>query len=59
MAKNPPNDGSRKGAVTGRTQFQHNGTSYKRDTSTGQIISGKKTGGDYKGVAHEPDGRRK
>lgn len=55
MATNPPNgDGQRKGSVKGRSQFQHpNGTFYKRDTSTGRILDGKKSGGKYKGVRKE------
>ena len=59
MAKNRPvGDGSRKGSVTGRTQFQHNGTWFKRDANTGRIMNGKADGTPHKGVAKEPDGRR-
>lgn len=59
MAKNRPvGDGSRKGSVTGRTQFQHNGIWYKRDADTGRIMNGKADGTPHKGVAKEPDGRR-
>lgn len=55
MAKNPPTgDGHRKGAVKGRSQFKHpNGLHYKRENSTGRILSAKKTGGKYKGVRNE------
>lgn len=59
MATNPPKDNSRIGSVRDRTQFEHNGTFFKRDTTNGQIISGKKDGTPYKGVAREPDRRRK
>jgi hypothetical protein len=59
MATNPPKNNSRVGSVRERTQFEHNGTHYKRDTTTGRIIDGKKSDGPYKGVAKEPDGRRK
>lgn len=31
----------------------------KRDTTTGKFMSTKTTGGKYKGVASNPDGRRK
>ena len=54
MAVNKPiGDGHRIGAVRQRSQFEHNGTHYKRDTETGQIISGKKDGTPYKGVRRE------
>ncbi len=59
MATNPPKDNSRIGSVRDRTQFEHNGTWFKRDTTNGQIIGGKKGGDPYKGVAREPDRRRK
>lgn len=60
MAKNRPvGDGARKGSVTARTQFQHNGVWYKRNADTGQIMNGKADGTPHKGVAREPDGRRK
>jgi hypothetical protein len=59
MAKNGPNGGGRKGAVTNRSQFQHpNGNWVKRDRSTGKIIDQKTTAGPFKGVAKEPDGRQ-
>lgn len=51
-------DGFRKGAVTGRTQFQHeNGEWQKRDERTGQLMERKSSLGPFKGVAKEPDGR--
>jgi len=60
MAKNPPvGDNARKGSVNDRTQFEHNGTWFKRDTNTGRIMDGKQDGKPFKGVAKEPDGRRK
>lgn len=53
MAKNTGN-GSRRGAVTGRTQVQgSNGTWTKRDTSTGKFLDAKTTGGTFKGVRKE------
>lgn len=59
MAKNT-GEGYRKGSVVDRTQNKApNGNAIKRDTNTGRIIDQKTTEGDYKGVAHEPDGRRK
>lgn len=57
MAKNT-GDGYRRGAVTGRTQFQHdNGDWQKRDERTGQFMERKSSDGPFKGVAKEPDGR--
>lgn len=57
MAKNTGDD-YRKGAVTGRTQFQHeNGDWQKRDERNGQFMERKSTEGPFKGVAKEPDGR--
>lgn len=55
MATNPPNDGSRKGAVRNRSQFQHPETELwiKRDTETGQFMDVKTTGGKFKGVRKE------
>lgn len=51
--------GSRVGSVKNRTQNKApNGNAIKRDTENGQIMDQKTTEGDYKGVAHEPDGRR-
>ena len=58
MAKNTGN-GSRKGSVTGRTQLKlSNGNYAKRDASNGQFMAQKTTGGAFKGVAKEKDGRR-
>ncbi|WP_269515826.1 DNA-binding protein [Brevundimonas subvibrioides] len=57
MAKNTGND-FRRGAVTGRTQFQQpNGDWQKRDERTGQFMERKSSEGPFKGVAREPDGR--
>jgi hypothetical protein len=48
----------RRGAVTGRTQFQRpDGHWQKRDEGTGQLMSVKDDGTPFKGVAKEPDGR--
>ncbi len=61
MATNPPTgDGHRKGSVKDRTQV-HNpvtGTWTKRGPD-GRFMDGKKDGTPFKGVAKEPDGRRK
>ena len=59
MATNPPKDNARVGAVRERTQFEHNDTWFKRDANTGRIMGGKKDGTPFKGVAKEPDRRRK
>lgn len=57
MGKNT-GKGYRKGAVRGRTQFQHeNGDWQKRDENTGEFMERKSTPGPFKGVAREPDGR--
>lgn len=57
MAKNT-GDGYRRGAVTGRTQFQRDdGRFQKRDERTGAFMEVKQTPGKFKGVAMEPDGR--
>ncbi|WP_235524338.1 DNA-binding protein [Caulobacter sp. Root655] len=57
MAKNTGND-FRRGAVTGRTQFQQpNGDWQKRDERSGQFMERKSSEGPFKGVAKEPDGR--
>jgi hypothetical protein len=57
MARNTGDD-YRKGAVTGRTQFQHeNGDWQKRNERNGQFMERKSTEGPFKGVAKEPDGR--
>ena len=48
----------RRGAVTGRTQFQRpDGNWQKRDERTGHLMSVKDDGEPFKGVAREPDGR--
>lgn len=59
MAKNT-GEGHRIGSVKERTQIPHpSGDGHtKRDTNTGQFI-GHKPGAPFKGVAQEPDGRRK
>lgn len=59
MAKNTGN-GFRIGSVKDRSQVSNpkNNTWVKRDTESGKFI-GAKTGTPYKGVAKEPDGRRK
>lgn len=57
MAKNTGDD-YRKGAMTARTQFQHqNGDWQKRDERNGQFMERKSSDGPFKGVAKEPDGR--
>lgn len=57
MAKNTGND-FRRGAVTGRTQFQRQDGAYqKRDERTGHFMEVKQSEGAFKGVAREPDGR--
>lgn len=58
MAKNRPiGDNSRRGSVRSRTQFKYNGVNFKRNAETGRIMAGKI--GPWKGIAQEPDGRRK
>ncbi|ADE85208.1 hypothetical protein [Rhodobacter capsulatus] len=50
--------GFRRGAVTGRTQFQRDdGNWQKRDERNGQFMEVKQSDGPFKGVAKEPDGR--
>lgn len=50
--------GFRRGAVTGRTQFERpDGLFQKRDERTGHFMEVKQTEGKFKGVAIEPDGR--
>lgn len=50
--------GHRKGAVTGRTQFERqDGLYQKRDERTGEFMEVKQSPGKFKGVALEPDGR--
>ncbi len=57
MAKNT-GDGFRRGAVTGRTQFQREDGNYqKRNERSGQFMEVKSGGKPFKGVAKEPDGR--
>jgi hypothetical protein len=57
MAKNT-GDNFRRGAVTGRTQFERpDGHYQKRDERTGHFMEVKQTDGKFKGVATEPDGR--
>lgn len=64
MAKNT-GDGSRKGSIADRTQVQNptTGTFVKRDESAGpgkgKFMDVKSDGSKFKGVAVEPDGRRK
>ena len=64
MAKNT-GSGSRSGAVTGRTQVKNpvTGDFVKRDESSGpgkgKFLDVKQDGTKFKGVAVEPDGRRK
>lgn len=59
MAKNT-GDGYRKGSVNDRTQNKApNGNPIKRKIDNGQIMDQKTTDDDYKGIAHEPDGRCK
>ena len=57
MAKNT-GDGYRRGAVTGRTQFQRSdGHWQKRNERDGRFMRVKDDGTPHKGVAKEPDGR--
>ena len=56
MATNPPNDGSRKGAVRERSQVLNPKTGHwtKRDSQTGQFIDVKTSNNDpFKGVRKE------
>lgn len=43
--------GYRRGAVTGRSEFQSKGTWFKRDTGTGRIMNGSTH--QHKGVRNE------
>lgn len=53
MAKNTGH-GSRRGAVTGRSQTRMpGGTWVKRDTGTGRFLDRKADGGPFKGVRRE------
>lgn len=57
MATNTGKD-FRRGAVTARTQFERtDGLWQKRDERTGAFMEVKQSGGPFKGVAREPDGR--
>lgn len=59
MAKNT-GEGFRRGSVDDRTQTQApNGNHVKRDTDSGEFMDQKQDGEPFKGVAKEPDGRRK
>ncbi|MBF0612821.1 MAG: hypothetical protein HQL55_16990 [Magnetococcales bacterium] len=51
----------RKGSVKDRTQVQNpiNGNYTKRNTKTGLFIDQKQDGKPFKGVAEEPDDRKK
>ena len=53
--------GSRVGSVTGRSQVKSpiSGDFTKRSASTGRFMAQKEGGKPFKGVAKEPDGRRK
>lgn len=55
VAKNGARGGGRVGAVKGRSQTKNPRTGLwtKRDTSTGRLVSAKKSGGQYKGVRKE------
>ncbi|QQS16658.1 MAG: hypothetical protein IPK86_00065 [Neisseriales bacterium] len=56
MAKNPPSgDGSRRGAVKGRSQVQNpqNERFTKRDTQTGRFMDVKHDNKKFKGVRKE------
>lgn len=57
MARNT-GEGFRRGAVTGRTQFQRpDGLWQKRNERDGTLMGVKNDGAPFKGVAREPDGR--
>ena len=60
MAKNTGSN-HRNGSVTGRSQTLNTKTGLfvKRDDGNGQFMAVKTSGGGFKGVAHEPDGRKK
>lgn len=56
MATNPPKDGSRKGAVKGRSQIQNPKTGLwtKRNTDTGRFLDVKTSNSEpFKGVKKE------
>ncbi|PSL39241.1 hypothetical protein CLV49_2875 [Labedella gwakjiensis] len=53
MAKNTGR-GTRQGSVTGRSQVKNSsGTWVKRDTSSGQFLAAKKSGGSFRGIRPE------
>ncbi len=57
VAKNT-GKGSRVGAVAGRSQMKTaSGTWVKRDTTTGKFVAAKKSGGSFKGVRKESNGK--
>ena len=60
MAKNT-GDNYRIGSVKDRSQVQNprTGLFTKRDDTTGRFTAVKTTGGAFKGIAHERDGRRR
>lgn len=59
MAKNT-GEGHRVGSVKDRSQTKApNGNDVKRNTNTGRFMDQKADGKPFKGVAKEPDGRRK
>ena len=60
MAKNT-GDNYRRGSVNDRSQSKNplTGDYTKRNDATGRFMAGKEGGKPYKGVAKEPDGRRK
>lgn len=59
MAKNT-GEGFRRGSVKNRTQLQtESGKFVKRDRETGEFMDQKKDDQPFKGVAKEPDERRK
>lgn len=55
MATNSPKDNSRKGAVRDRSQVLNpkTGLYVKRNSTTGQFMDVKTTGGKFKGVRKE------
>ena len=59
MAKNTGGN-HRIGSVSGRSQVLNpkTGLSVKRDDSSGRFMAVKTTGGSFKGVARERDGRK-
>ncbi len=61
MATNPPSgDNRRKGSVKDRTKVHNPVTdTWTKRGPDGRFMDGKKDGTPFKGVAKEPDGRRK